>query len=240
MSLTTYLREIRSLYGEGTPENTYVPTLSNFLGRVLEKCSVIPWPKGESVGLPDIGVKVNGVIEGYVEAEALETPLNKNKKGQEQGVRYSKEAPTLLTNFYEFRIIDRGEEVRRFTLGKDGLLSKPIPEVVAEAEHELLDFLRHWAGLHTPITNPGALAERLSEYAKEALRRLEAAPQDSLKPLRDSMEKALGISISDSSGHFFQSSIVQALFYGLFSAWVNAAQRGAGQTFELREASSYL
>jgi predicted helicase len=156
-------------------------------------------------------------------------------------VRYSKEAPTLLTNFYEFRIIDRGEEVRRFTLGKDGLLSKPIPEVVAEAEHELLDFLRHWAGLHTPIASPGALAERLSEYAREALRRLEAAPQDSLKPLRDSMEKALGISISDSSsGHFFQSSIVQALFYGLFSAWVNAVQRGAGQSFELREASSHL
>lgn len=241
MSLTTYLREIRNLYGEGTPENTYVPTLSNFLGRILEGGSVIPWPKGNKEGLPDIGIKANGVIEGYVEAEALETPLDRNKKGQEQGVRYSKEAPTLLTNFYEFRIIDRGEEVRRFTLGKDGLLSKPISEVVADAEDELLDFLRHWAGLHTPIASPGALAERLSEYAKEALRRLEAAPQDSLKPLRDSMEKALGISISDSSsGHFFQSSIVQALFYGLFSAWVNAVQRGAGQTFELREASSYL
>jgi hypothetical protein len=93
VSLTTYLREIRSLYGEGTPENTYVPALSNFLGRALEKCSVIPWPKGESVGLPDIGVKVNGVIEGYVEAEALEPRWTGIRRAKSRACAIQKKRP---------------------------------------------------------------------------------------------------------------------------------------------------
>ncbi len=55
------------------------------------------------------------------------------------------------------------------------------------------------------------------------------------------LEKALGISIETGGGEqFFQSSVVQALFYGLFSAWVSAAQKGKGQAFKLHEASSYL
>ena len=232
---------MRRLRGEGTPENTYVSTLVNLLKSVLKDVQVIPWPKGNAEGLPDIGIKVNGVIEGYVEAEALETPLDKNKKGWEQAQRYSKEAPTLLTNFYEFRLVDQGEEMRRFYLTKKALFTQPANEVVAAYETDLLEFLRDWADRRTPITDPEALAERLSEYAKESLHRLETASQASLAPLRDSMEKALGISIETGGGeHFFQSSVVQALFYGLFSAWVSAAQKGKGLEFELHEASSYL
>ena len=232
---------MRRLRGAGTPENTYVSTLVNLLKSVLKDIQVIPWPKGNAEGLPDIGIKVNGVIEGYVEAEAPETPLDKNKKGWEQALRYSKEAPTLLTNFYEFRLVDQGEEVRRFDLTKEALFTRPITEVMTASETDLLEFLRDWADRRTRITDPEALAERLSEYAKEALRRLETASQASLKPLRNSMEKALGISIEKGSGeHFFQSSVVQALFYGLFSAWVSAAQKGKEQDFELYEASSYL
>lgn len=238
--LATYLKEMRRLRGEGTPENTYVSTLVNLLHDVLKDAQVIPWPKGNAEGLPDIGIKISGVIEGYVEAEALETPLDKNKKGWEQARRYSKEAPTLLTNFYDFRLVDQGEEVRRFSFTKDAFTEQPITEAVGAFETDLLDFLRDWAERRTPITNPEALAERLSEYAKEALHRLETASQDSLKPLRDSMEKALGISIANSGGeHFFQSSVVQALFYGLFSAWVSAVQKGETQ-FTLQNASSYL
>lgn len=241
MSLKTYLSEIRRLRGEGTPENTYVTTLVNLLDNVLNEVQVIPWPKGNKEGLPDIGIKINSVIEGYVEAEALETPIDINKKGWEQALRYSKEAPTLLTNFYEFRLVDQGETVRQFSLTKAALLTQPIADTVAASEADLFDFLRDWAGRRTPITNPEALAERLSEYAKEALNRLETASQDSLKPLRDSMEKALGISIENGGGqHFFQSSVVQALFYGLFSAWVNSVERDEQPNFALHTASGYL
>ncbi|MDQ3396847.1 MAG: hypothetical protein M3511_03605, partial [Deinococcota bacterium] len=122
MHLQHYLLELRRLYGEGTPENTYVPTLAEFLRRALPDVEVIPWPKGKAVGLPDIGIKANGIIEGYVEAEALKTPLAKNNKGLEQALRYSKEAPTVLTNFHEFKLFDSGKEVWRFALPQEALL----------------------------------------------------------------------------------------------------------------------
>jgi len=40
--------------------------------------------------------------------------------------------------------------------------------------------------------------------------------------------------------HFFRSSLVQALFYGLFSAWVMAARQGKAETFSHAEAGDYL
>ena len=242
MSFKTYVSEIRKIHrgDTGTPENSYVPKLANFLQSVL-KVDVVSWPKGNRQGLPDIGISVSNVFEGYVEAEALETPLGKNKHGLAQAQRYSKEAPTLLTNFYEFSVLDQGEEVQRYEVPKADFLSAPLEGVVNAHENKILALLELWAGLRTPITNPEALAERLAEYAKDALNRLGAARQDSLAPLRKAMEEALGIKIGDKEGEkFFRSGVVQALFYGLFSAWVEAAKRGKGDALELHEASEYL
>ena len=243
MLFKTYLSEVRKIYSgdTGTPENSYVPKLANFLQSVLEDVEVVPWPKGNHQGLPDIGISVSNVFEGYVEAEALKTPLGGNKHGLEQARRYSKEAPTLLTNFYEFSVLDQAEEVQRYEIPEDDFLGAPLGQVVEAHEAKLLELLTLWAGLRTPITNPKALAERLSEYAKDALRRLEAAQQDGLAPLRKAMEEALGIKIKDKEGEkFFRSGVVQALFYGLFSAWVEAAEAGKGDRLELHEASEYL
>ena len=243
MSFKTYLSAVRKIYSNdtGTPENSYVPELKNFLQAALKEVDVTSWPKGNYQGLPDIGISVSNVFEGYVEAEALKKPLSKNKHGLEQAQRYSKEAPTLLTNFYEFWIIDQGQEVQRYEVAQNDFLNAPIDQVVSAHETKLLELLNLWAKLRTPITKPEALAERLSEYAKDALNRLEAAEKDSLAPLRKAMEEALGIRIKDKAGEkFFRSGVVQALFYGLFSAWVEAAKQGKGDKLTLYEASEYL
>ena len=243
MAFKTYLSEVRRIYhgGAGTPENSYVPTLANFLKDALDSVGVVPWPKGNAEGLPDIGISVSGVMEGYVEAEALATALEKNAHGQKQALGYSREAPTLLTNFYQFWILDQGQEVQRYGFSQDELLNAPVAEVVAAHEEKLQSLLNHWATLRTPISDPEALAERLSEYAKNALNRLDQAQADSLAPLRKAMEEALGIKIKDREGErFFRSGVVQALFYGLFSAWVEAAKQGLGDKLELHQASSYL
>ncbi len=243
VSFKTYLREIRRIHGSdaGTPENSYVPTLAHFLKDALPDVEVVPWPKGNDEGLPDVGISVSRVFEGYVEAEALAKPLEKNKHAQDQAWRYSREAPTVLTNFYEFWLVDQDQEARRYSLSKDGLLSAPIEQVVSTHEDNLLEFLHDWASRRTPITNPQALAERLSEYAKNALARLESTQADSLARLRQAMEVALGIKIKDKEGErFFKSGVVQAIFYGLFSAWVEAAKQGQEEAFELHGASAYL
>ena len=165
MSFKTYLSEVRKIYSgdTGTPENSYVPKLANFLQGAIKDVEVVSWPKGNHQGLPDIGISVSNIFEGYVEAEALNKPLNKNKHGLEQAQRYSKEAPTLLTNFYEFWIIDQGQEVQRYEILQDAFLNAPVDQVVSAHETKLLDLLNLWAKLRTPITKPEALAERLSE-----------------------------------------------------------------------------
>ena len=78
----------------------------------------------------------------------------------------------------------------------------------------------------------------LASYARDGLARVEAsggAPQ--LAAVRSALEDALGIRFEDERGRrFFRSTLVQTLFYGIFSAWVlwartDAAKAGPGPLF---------
>ena len=78
----------------------------------------------------------------------------------------------------------------------------------------------------------------LSSYARDGLARVEAAgdaPQ--LAAVRSALEEALGIRFEGEQGRrFFRSTLVQTLFYGIFSAWVlwartNAATPEPGRLF---------
>lgn len=242
MPLTTYLDAIRVDWasGDATPENSYVPHLKRLLEEVLNE-EIVAWPRGNGEGLPDLGLRSGGVLEGFVEAEAIRRTLPQNTTGQKQAKRYSKEAPTLLTNFYDFWVIDGEEVLRQYSIARSGLLETPINQVVEEHEDNLTGILRFWAQRRTPITGPDALAERLAEYARTALRRVEAAPDAELTSLRRAMEEALGFKFETNPQiHFFKSSLVQSLFYGLFSAWMHAVQTQRKPPRTLQEAASLL
>ena len=75
----------------------------------------------------------------------------------------------------------------------------------------------------------------LASYAREALGRLsERAKLPGLAGLRKGMEDALGIRFDARDGErLFRSTLVQTLFYGLFSAWVVHARAGK-QNFDWR------
>ncbi len=61
----------------------------------------------------------------------------------------------------------------------------------------------------------------MASYAKEARLRLELKGTANLSSLRNALEELLGVSFSTDQGeHFFRATLVQTLFYGLFSAWV--------------------
>ena len=72
------------------------------------------------------------------------------------------------------------------------------------------------------VTEPKDLAWLLASYARDGLARVEAAgdaPQ--LKAVRSALEEALGVRFEGQRGErFFCSTLVQTLFYGVFSAWV--------------------
>ena len=91
-------------------------------------------------------------------------------------------------------------------------------EVGAGLGEYLCRTLSHQAAL----AEPKDLAWLLASYARDGLARVEAAgdaPQ--LKAVRSALEEALGVRFEGQRGErFFCSTLVQTLFYGVFSAWV--------------------
>src|SRR5205807_4780312 len=88
----------------------------------------------------------------------------------------------------------------------------------------------------------------LASYARDAKSRVErAADLPALDTVRKAMEQALGVSFEDRKDpdkgvRFFRSTLVQTLFYGVFSAWVLWHRAGPkpGERFDWEKAAKYL
>ena len=91
-----------------------------------------------------------------------------------------------------------------------------------EAGAGLGEYLCRALSHRAALAEPKDLAWLLASYARDGLFRVEAAgdaPQ--LAAVRSSLEEALGVRFEGERGErFFQSTLVQTLFYGVFSAWV--------------------
>ena len=74
----------------------------------------------------------------------------------------------------------------------------------------------------TSIVEPRDLAWLMASYARDGLARVEAAGDSpSLRAVNSALEEALGVRFEGDRGEaFFRSTLVQTLFYGVFSAWV--------------------
>ena len=72
------------------------------------------------------------------------------------------------------------------------------------------------------LAAPKDLAWLLASYARDGLARVEAAGDaTSLEGIRSALEDALGVRFEGDKGEsFFRSTLVQTLFYGIFSSWV--------------------
>ena len=72
------------------------------------------------------------------------------------------------------------------------------------------------------LNNPKDVAFFLASYARDARVRVEGAKDlPALAAVRTALEEALGMKFEAEKGeHFFRSTLVQTLFYGVFSAWV--------------------
>jgi hypothetical protein len=84
------------------------------------------------------------------------------------------------------------------------------------------EFLKRVMLTRARLTEPKELASLLGAYAREARLRLgDGAALPALATLRKALEEALGLKFEGERGeHFFRSTLVQTLFYGVFSAWV--------------------
>ena len=147
----------------------------------------------------------------------------------------------LVTNLREFALVGPDPDGRETTLesfclaeSADDLHRKlEKPRVFArEIGPGLGEYLSRALSHRAAIVEPRDLAWLLASYARDGLARVETAGDArSLEAVRSALEEALGIRFEGEKGaRFFRSTLVQTLFYGIFSAWVLWARQSPSPT----------
>ena len=113
-----------------------------------------------------------------------------------------------------------------------------------EAAPRFGEYLPRALSHRAALAEPKDLAWLLASYARDGLARVEAAGDTpALATVRAALEEALGVRFEGAKGaRFFHSTLVQTLFYGVFSAWVLWARQSsaAAARFDWRTAVWHL
>lgn len=245
----TALRDIRSS-GMAVDEVSYygpLETLFNEVGKGLKpKVQAVMQLKNHGAGNPDGGLFPATVVKAGVDQTTLlgGTPWRSavEVKGSaadafevaesEQVRKYlDKYGLVLVTNLRDFVLVgtdpDTGElrleeslQLARTEAAFWGLVA--TPRVYAEKTAEgLAQFLQRVMLRKAPLAEPKQVAWFLASYARTARLRLEHRDLPALDQLRVQLEGALGLKFEGDKGdHFFRSTLVQTLFYGMFASWV--------------------
>lgn len=160
----------------------------------------------------------------------------------------------LVTNYRHFLLVKPDEDGNPKRLGeyelapsKDtfwAMAAHPGKKEVKEKAKELAEFLKRVMCERAPLYKPEDVAWFLAFYAREALKRIEAkAELPELSSIKEAMEEALGLKFEgkkeeerEKGRHFFRSSLVQTLFYGVFSAWISWHKEDGKGDFNWHEA----
>ena len=129
-------------------------------------------------------------------------------------VLLGEDAAGLPAKLETFRLAESAEEFEQ-RLEKPRAFARDVGAGLAE-------YLGRALAHRAALSEPRDLAWLLASYARDGLARVEAAGDaPPLKAVRSALEEALGVRFEGSRGEaFFRSTLVQTLFYGLFSAWV--------------------
>ena len=269
-AVETYLTELRWVRASGgaTGERSSYGPLANLLNAVgatlRPKVFCVAELADQGAGHPDFGLYTARQVQrgrprggqtperGVVEVKA---PRDSTRAMvREQVSRYwGRYGLVLVTNLREFELVGPdaadGETIlESFRLAGshdefERLLEAP-QSLARAAGAGLGEYLRRALSHRSTIAEPKDLAWLLASYARDGLARIEAAGEaPSLAAVRSALEDALGVRFEGERGaRFFRSTLVQTLFYGVFSAWVLWARTvppPAG-TFDWRTAAWHL
>jgi len=168
---------------------------------------------------------------GVLEAKPPSEDVGKIAR-TEQVERYCGEyGLVLVTNFRDFLLLGRDARgkpaaLEAYSLAGDEKAfwrAADHPQKTAEEHGErFCEYLKRVMLSNAPLSAPQDLAWFLASYARDAKARVEAvADLPALAAVREALEEALGMKFSGERGeHFFRSTLVQTIFYGVFSAWV--------------------
>ena len=240
------LRRIRASGGATGERSSYGPLaeLLNAVGATLKpKVFCVGELADQGAGHPDFGLYTARQVQrdrpregqvperGVVEVKSIREDTHAAQVREQTSRYWGRYRLVLVTNLREFTLIGpdaagREESLEAFCVAAsdaefDRRLEQPrvfAREVGAGMSEYLCRALSHQAAL----AEPKDLAWLLASYARDGLARVEAAGDSlSLAAVRSALEDALGVRFKGERGaRFFHSTLVQTLFYGVFSAWV--------------------
>ena len=253
------LGRIRASGGATGELSSYGPlaNLLNAIGAALKpKVFCVGELADQGAGRPDFGLYAAKQVQkghpregqaperGVVEVKAIGADPWLTADGTQVSRYWSRYRLVLVTNTCDFLLVGedaagRPAKLETFRLAEDAeefarRLEKPrvfARDVGAGFSEYLSRALSHLSVL----VEPKDLAWLLASYARDGLARVEAAGDTpSLKEVRSALEEALGVRFEGEKGaRFFHSTLVQTLFYGVFSAWVLWARTAKSDSMPL-------
>lgn len=248
--LEIYLGRLLDIRGRGVSETASYGTLETYLndiGKALKpKVTCIINIKNRGAGIPDGGFFTQDQIRkekpqeetiiqtaparGVMEVKGVSEDVRRVAQSEQVKKYLAKYGQVLVTTYREFVLVvkgDNGEAVNleAYSLGASEEAFWQLcahPRKAAQDHGERLsEFLKRAMLRNAVLDDPEELAWFLASYARDALRAIESTDLPALSSVREGLEEALGIQFEGERGlHFFRSTLIQTLFYGVFSAWV--------------------
>lgn len=243
------IREIRST-GGGVAEQSYYGPLEKLLneaGRKLKpKVRCVHILADTGAGFPDYGLYTVNQFQrtrdqqplpgqpperGVIEVKPPDDDTWLTAEGKQVTKYWGQYGQVLVTNYRDFLFVGRDERDKPVKL-ESFRLADSEKAFWAATEHprktakekgdRLIEYLQRVMRHAAPLTEPEDLAWFLASYAREAKARIDAVTDlPGLATLREALEEALGMKFQGEEGErFFRATLIQTLFYGIFSSWV--------------------
>ena len=240
------LRKIKAS-GGGTAETSYYPPLTNLLnavgGSLKPKVFCISQLAQQGADHPDFGLfaakqvskglpKLGQLPEGgVVEVKPAADDAWLTAESAQVSKYWGLYRLVLVTNTRDFVLLGEDGDgnpakLETFRLSAsaadfDKALQHPH-SFANKTGPALAEYLGRALSHRAALAEPRDLARLLASYARDGLARVEASGDaPSLNAVRSALEGALGVNFEGERGAaFFRSTLVQTLFYGIFSAWV--------------------
>ena len=240
------LGRVRASGGATGERSSYGP-LANLLNAVGATLAPNVFCVGEladqGAGHPDFGLYAAKQVQqgrphegqvperGVVEVKAAGDDAWLTAAGDQVSRYWGRYRLVLVTNTRDFVLVGedaagRPTKLETFRLADDAdtfVRRLATPRAFARAVGAGLgEYLTRALSHRAALAEPKDLAWLLASYARDGLARVEAAGESPpLTAVRAALEDALGVRFEGERGaRFFHSTLVQTLFYGVFSAWV--------------------
>ena len=240
------LGRVRASGGATGERSSYGPlaNLLNAVGATLApKVFCVGELADQGAGHPDFGLYAAKQVQqgrpregqvperGVVEVKAAGDDAWLTAAGDQVSRYWGRYRLVLVTNTRDFVLVGedaagRPTNLETFRLTDDAatfVRRLETPRAFArEMGAGLGEYLTRALSHRAELAEPKDLAWLLASYARDGLARVEAAGDSPpLTAVRAALEDALGVRFEGERGaRFFHSTLVQTLFYGVFSAWV--------------------